>query len=785
MNIIAAWLLTVAIHGVVLLLAAWTIDTWVPSLRGAWRELLWRTALFGCVLTATLQVVSQQSPLQQSPLGGRWNVIAESAPAAVTIATPAPISVSAGKADPVASSQTLRVINHPAPQAGGSVTANSAVVVEARALAWSRLSWIVGVWLAGALFMLGRTTLNLLRLRQTLAAAVAVPNHELRSDLAVLATQAGIAEPQLLSLDAIPSPIAAPFARIVLPVWAIDTLDPAQLQAMLAHELAHIVRGDATWKLLTAYWRALFWFVPLTILAQRRLDDIAELACDAFAAQHTGDGRRLAECLTACAEHHVLGYTPELAPAMAARQSSLLYRIERLLEGVTMESTTTGTRARGVALLTLLVAAASLPAIGFDTGSAHAAPAPQPAAQKEQHAVAKTKKDDFSFSVHEDDSVVNGSVNGHDMTSISMSDAEHKFTAKVDGKIAIATDETDVASLSAGGTAKFEETRAGTTRRIELASRADKLERRYFINGAEQPYDDNARKFMAVATLELVRSGIGAEARAKRLYASGGAKGVLDEIDHVHSDYVRGIYLKLLADMGKMRSAELDRAIQIAGAMESDYSRRQALSALFDTQALDAASQVTFLHQSLNFSSDYERAELLVGAEPHLANTPEVRQAWLDAALGVKSDYERRRTLQSMLTGDRLDDAQLARVIQASDSMDSDYEHRELLVAAVHQARDVNALAPAYTRAAQGLKSDYEHKEALLALINAGTLGSSGADAVLAAAAQIQSSYECREVLIALARVMPKDANLIAHYREVAKRLPEYDRGEAESALNR
>ncbi len=778
MNIIAAWLLTVAIHGVVLLLAAWTVDTWVPSLRGAWRQLLWRTALFGCVLTATLQVVSQQSPL-----GGRWNVAAEPA-ATVLAAGPSARSV-AGKPDPLASSQTLRLINHPVPQAVANGAANSAVAVEPRALAWNRLAWIVGVWLVGALFMLGRTTLHLLRLRQTLAAAAAVSNRELQSDLAVLATQAGIAEPQLLSLDAIPSPIAAPFARIVLPAWALDVLDAAQLQAMLAHELAHIVRGDAAWKLLTAYWRALFWFVPLTILAQRRLDDIAELACDAFAAQHTGDGRRLAECLTACAEHHVLGYTSELAPAMAARQSSLLYRIERLLEGVTMESSTPGARARGIALLAVLVASASLPAIGFDTGNAHAAPAPQKGQPAAANAVDKnaTDKNGFSFSVHEDDSVVDGSLNGHDMTSVSLSDDEHKFSAKIDGKVQITVDETDVASLSAGGTAKFEETRAGTTRRIELASRADKLERRYFINGAEQPYDDNARQFMAAATLELVRSGVGAEARIKRLYASGGAKGVLDEIDQIHSDFVRGVYLKQLTDMGKLAPGELDRALQIAGAMESDYSRREALSALFDTQALDAATQVTFLQQSLNFSSDYERAELLVNAEPHLANTPEVRQAWLDAALGVKSDYERRRTLQSMLTGDRLDDAQLARVIQASDSMDSDYEHRELLVAAVQQARDVNALAPAYTRAAQGLKSDYEHKEALLALINAGELGSSGADAVLASAAQIQSSYECREVLIALARVMPDDATLVAHYRDVAKRLPEHDRGEAENAL--
>jgi hypothetical protein len=32
---------------------------------------------------------------------------------------------------------------------------------------------------------------------------------------------------------------------------------------------------------------------------------------------------------------------------------------------------------------------------------------------------------------------------------------------------------------------------------------------------------------------------------------------------------------------------------------------------------------------------------------------------------------------------------------------------------------------------------------------------------------------------------MPNDADLIARYREVARRLPDYDRGEAERALDR
>ena len=40
-------------------------------------------------------------------------------------------------------------------------------------------------------------------------------------------------------------------------------------------------------------------------------------------------------------------------------------------------------------------------------------------------------------------------------------------------------------------------------------------------------------------------------------------------------------------------------------------------------------------------------------------------------------------------------------------------------------------------------------------------------------------------MLVALAKVMPDDADLIARYRGVARHLSDYERGEAERALDR
>ena len=771
MNPLLAWLLMLCVHTALLLLAAWAVDTLLPSLRGAWRELLWRSALFGGLLTASVQALAPP----QSVIG-RWHW------ASTTISLPraAPEAASVG-----AAAVPTPTSAHVASTAGAKVPAGHSFMQTApgsepvravtRPVTLDAVVVLFGAWLAGALVALFRLFAGLMRLRADLARAVPIVRADVVADLAALAAQAGVAPPRLLQLAQLPGPIAAPGARIVLPAWALDTLDRAQLRAMLAHELGHVARADAQWKLLIAGWQALLWFVPPAAIARRRLDEIAELACDAFAANHTGDERSLAECLATCAEHHVPGEALQLAPAMAARPSALIRRIDRLLEGVHMEASESRAVPRTVAALALLGAVFCLPLVGLDAGRAEAAataPAAPPAADK------KGSSTHSSVSVMSDD-------DGNDTMTISLSDDSHKFKARVEGKIAFNDDETDVTGIGGAGTATFEETAGGVTRRLELADHGGTLERRYFVDRSERPLDAAAREWTAHVVLQLVRSGIGAEQRVKRLHARGGAKLVLDEIAQLPSDYVRGIYLRTLMDLGKLTAPELDRAVRLAGDLGSDYERRQALTAVFDKQALDAAEQVTFLRQALRFDSDYERAELLVGVVPRLADTAAVRQAWLDAALKVGSDYERRRTLQKMLDHGGLDAAQVAAVIDASNTMTSDYEHRELLVAASRQLHDPDAIAVSYARSTQKIASDYERREALTALLRSGRIGSTGANAVLDSAAQIRSSYDCKELLVALARAMPDDAALRQRYREVAGHLPDYERGEAERALAR
>ena len=89
--------------------------------------------------------------------------------------------------------------------------------------------------------------------------------------------------------------------RVILPIawsgWPADTLG-----AVLAHEQAHVRRGDPLVLFLAHLNRCVFWFHPLAWWLERQLARTAEHACDAAAVRTTGSERRYAEVLVELAE---------------------------------------------------------------------------------------------------------------------------------------------------------------------------------------------------------------------------------------------------------------------------------------------------------------------------------------------------------------------------------------------------------------------------------------------------------------------------------------------------
>jgi beta-lactamase regulating signal transducer with metallopeptidase domain len=75
--------------------------------------------------------------------------------------------------------------------------------------------------------------------------------------------------------------------KIIVPDQVLEKYRLNDLQLMLAHELAHLKRGDLLWNWIPELGQILFFFHPLLRVSRLRLKQIQEIACDYSAIQYS------------------------------------------------------------------------------------------------------------------------------------------------------------------------------------------------------------------------------------------------------------------------------------------------------------------------------------------------------------------------------------------------------------------------------------------------------------------------------------------------------------------
>ena len=177
--------------------------------------------------------------------------------------------------------------------------------------------------------------------------------------------------------DRLPAPIAFGILRpeICVPSRVLHGLNEAQQDCVLAHELAHLVRRDPAWLALLHLVERVLFVQPLNHVAVRRLREVAEYCCDAWAVERTGDRLTLARCLT-----EVAGWfgpsrpAPVRVTAMAGSPSSLARRVGRLLDEAPVRAAKSRPIVAAVGLFVVLaVVTATAPGIGVSKRDAWAA----------------------------------------------------------------------------------------------------------------------------------------------------------------------------------------------------------------------------------------------------------------------------------------------------------------------------------------------------------------------------------------------------------------------------
>jgi beta-lactamase regulating signal transducer with metallopeptidase domain/plasmid maintenance system antidote protein VapI len=194
------------------------------------------------------------------------------------------------------------------------------------------LPLVAGIWFLGVLVLLLRllgSILQVYALRQRMNFP-ADPYWNNMLDRLILKSgfNQGV---ELLESALVRSPLTIGHLRplIMFPIGIINQLPESEVEAILAHELAHILRRDYLFNILQSLVECLFYYHPAVWWLSAQVRKEREHACDDRAIALLGNKITYAKALVAIQEMAFYPRTPALAFA-GQRKGQLLLRVQRL-----------------------------------------------------------------------------------------------------------------------------------------------------------------------------------------------------------------------------------------------------------------------------------------------------------------------------------------------------------------------------------------------------------------------------------------------------------------------
>ncbi len=203
----------------------------------------------------------------------------------------------------------------------GSTTIDAVgTALPAHGVAWLP-AILLAVWFCGVLLIAVRWVRAWMRIRAVVreaAPAEIIADMPIAAGLPVLCSSA-LLEPGVFG-------ILRPV--LLLPKGIRDRLQPAQLRAIVAHEMCHVRRRDNLTFALHMITQAVFWFHPLTWWIGTRLIEERERACDEAVLEAGGEAEVYAEGILNVCKFYL---ESPLACAAGVSGADLKHRIARIM----------------------------------------------------------------------------------------------------------------------------------------------------------------------------------------------------------------------------------------------------------------------------------------------------------------------------------------------------------------------------------------------------------------------------------------------------------------------
>ena len=243
--------------------------------------------------------------------------------------------------------------------------------------------YLGSVALAVLLFGLARYCLALLKLARSLGRKRPVYDARLLECLERMRTRFALPAIRLSQCAAIDCPLVLGVAEICIPQATLARLGEREIEAVFAHELAHLERHDGIWFPLVGLLNAALWLHPITRWVCARFRQSAERACDDRCVQLTGKPRALARALASIAARVLVADQVLVFPPMAHPRSSLVARVAYLTStGAQVERASSARSRAGLVIgMASLTAVSVTSSVRVAAASHVALPAPEAIAQ--------------------------------------------------------------------------------------------------------------------------------------------------------------------------------------------------------------------------------------------------------------------------------------------------------------------------------------------------------------------------------------------------------------------
>src|SRR6266568_2236675 len=292
---------------------------------------LWQNALAAAGLAALLAIIPVRA--------ARTRYAVAIVTLALMLALPAATAVRLSRMSPWTSdvvTATSAVAPWPGP--GPRAVATTPTPAAIRAAIEPVLPWVVLAWFGGVVALSLRLASGWLMTRQLGRVGTSSVPDACVEAVARLAARLHISRPVRVfqsALVQVPAVIGWLRPVILLPASALTGLTPLQLDALLAHELAHVRRYDYVVNLLQSVVETLLFYHPAAWWVSQQVREEREHCCDDLAVAVCGDAHFYATALLGMERLRVT--PPAFALAATGRGGALMGRIRRLVAPVQTE----------------------------------------------------------------------------------------------------------------------------------------------------------------------------------------------------------------------------------------------------------------------------------------------------------------------------------------------------------------------------------------------------------------------------------------------------------------